>query len=218
MTFVIGGTAGATVAAAGIGLAGTIYSSNKSAEGRKSRKDNAVAAPSGDFTTSGSWTNGSKRIEGMDTSFVNRDEAKITGLATQQFNLGQALLQPGFAESRSTVSNALSSRKMGRTSTFANSMESLAGKEQTAYSSLLSNILQTETKDKLSRDQLAGTMETAGLNSRTSRYNSYMSYLAAKESGDAARDSGEAQGMGSMIGSVVGAMGTYAAAGAGKKV
>lgn len=199
----------AMVGSSAIALAGTVYASDQSRKSAASREASSAPSPDSDFTTGGSWATGDRKIEGMNTSFVNRNEAQITGLATQQFNLGAAMLQPQFAESRSVVSNALSSRKMGRTSTFANAMESLAGKEQTAYSSLLSNVLQTETQDKLARDQLAGTMETAGLSSRTSRYNSYMNYLAARETAEASRASGEAQGMGSVIGSIAGAAGSY---------
>lgn len=178
-----------------------MLSSARNDASARARAESRMDAPDLDFS------NNNGKIEGMQTGFLARNEAQISSLANQQFNLGAAMLQPQFAESRSVVSNALSSRKMGRTSTFANAMESLAGKEQTAYTSLLSDTLKLEQQDQLQRTSLRANMEQAGLSSRTNRYNAYLGYLSEVEKAEASRSSGESAGMGSVIGSIMGAFG-----------
>jgi hypothetical protein len=184
--------AAATVTSAGIGYA----NSERDRAANKAIQRDRAPAPELNF---------SGGIEGMDTSFLTRNEPGISSIATKQFDLGKAMLQPQFAESKSAVASALSSRKMGRTSTFANAMTSLAGKEDTAYSSLLSNILKTEQEDSLQRTQLRASMEQSGLSSRTSRYGSYMSYLGQAEAADATRSSASSKASGQLTGDLLSA-------------
>ena len=154
------------------------------------------------FGTSGTWPNGNRNIEGMSTEPVKRNVQQIGANSQRQFDLGAALLQPQFDKSRSKVSQALSSRGMGRTSTFANSMTDIAGKEQMAQSSLMSNLIKSEQSDALSRSQLGANMEMAGLSSRDKRAGFRYGLAGQQMSAQASKDSAKSGMLGKGIGAV----------------
>jgi hypothetical protein len=161
------------------------------------------------FGTTGSWAFNNRNIEGMSTEMVRRNDAQISGLAQQQFNLGSALLQPQFQASRTQVSQSLAGRGLGQTSTFANAMTDIAGKQSMAQSSLLSDILKSEQQDALARSQMGSQMEMAGLTSRSQRASNRYSLegqrLAAEAQMKAARmksSSDKSAGAGQAVGQV----------------